>query len=693
MKTLYLWVVMLLPAIINAQSLPEPVNTIPPDTSFYMTEVVISGTRTAKRRIDNAVAVNVLTANTFRITQSNTLSEGICFQPGLRMETDCQTCNYTQLRMNGLAGNYSQILIDSRPVFTSLMSLYSLEQIPATQVEKVEVVRGGGSVLFGANAIAGTVNIITREPRKNEWSFSSNSALIDGRTPDHFLNGNLSLVNEKQTAGMSVFTSHRYRDHYDANGDEFSEIPRLENHSIGTKIYFKPRPGHKIGLNAWRIYEFRRGGNKFELPADQADQSEERVHHISVGGMDYSFTPAHKPFWINAYVSFQHTTRLHYTGIDQSDGWGNTRSHTLVGGVQYNHRIKIGQSENTLTTGLEHQYDYTFDEIPGYNYLIDQSTHLTASFLQSDWAFSRKLTLLSGVRMNVHNFVDHPVFTPRLSLLFKPVYNIQLRTGYAKGFKAPQAFETDLHIAFAGGGISRVQIAEDLREETSDSFSFSADYNNPQPDYIYGFTAEVFYTRLYNTFVLEEIGTDAAGNQRLLRKNGGNSTVKGITLEGRLNYDQMVQVETGFTLQSSLYDNPIAWSNEVPGIRNYLRTPNAYGFFTLSILPESRLSGSLSGVYTGTMKVPHFAGAPGVENDRVIDSPQFFEINSRINYRILTGKKGPGLEISGGVQNIFNSYQRDFDTGPYRDSNYVYGPSRPRTFFLGLKIAKGNTER
>ncbi|MEZ4772725.1 MAG: TonB-dependent receptor [Bacteroidia bacterium] len=689
MKTFYLMAVIMLPGYIFTQSLQSGDQPFSSDSSFYLTEIVISGTRTAKRRIDNPVAVNVLTANTFRITQSNTLSEGICFQPGLRMETDCQTCNYTQLRMNGLAGNYSQILIDSRPVFTSLMSLYSLEQIPASQVEKVEIVRGGGSVLFGANAIAGTVNIITKEPRNNDWSFSQSSSLIDGKTPDHFLNGNLSLVNKKQTAGMSVFTSHRYRDYYDANNDDFSEIPRLENHSFGTKLFFKPAPAHKIGINAWQIYEYRRGGNKFELPAEQTDQAEERVHHITVGGLDYSFTPKDKTFWVNTFISFQRTTRLHYTGIDQSDGWGNTRSHTVVGGVQYNHRIQIGKSQNTFTGGLEHQYDYTFDQIPAYGYLIDQTTHLTASFLQSDWAFSRKLTLLSGVRMNVHNFVDHPVFTPRLSLLFKPVYNIQLRTGYAKGFKAPQAFETDLHIAFAGGGISRVQIAEDLREETSDSFSFSADYNNPQPNYIYGFTAEVFYTRLYNTFVLEEIGTDAAGNQRLLRKNGGNSTVKGITLEGRLNYDQKVQVETGFTLQSSLYDKPIAWSSEVPGIRNYLRTPNAYGFFTLSILPESILSGSLSGIYTGTMKVPHFAGAQGTVQDVVIDSPDFFELNSKISYRFSFRKTGPELEISGGVQNIFNSYQRDFDTGRYRDSNYIYGPARPRTFFVGLKFAKG----
>lgn len=655
------------------------------EATFSLAEVVVSGTRTQRRRVDNPVAVNVLTANTFQITQSNTLSEGINFQPGLRVETDCQTCNYTQLRINGLAGNYSQVLVDSRPVFTSLMSLYSLEQIPASQVERVEVVRGGGSVLFGSNAIAGTVNIITKEPRRNEWSFSQNSGLIDGVSPDHSTNANASLINDKQTAGISVFASSRFRQEYDANEDDFSELSRLKNLSIGTKAFFYPHKDHKIGMNLWRIHEYRRGGNKFDLPADQADQSEERVHNILVGGIDHSYHPEDKAYSVNSYVSFQHTDRLHYTGIDQSDGWGNTVSHTLVGGIQYNYRLLTGQGVNTLTAGVEHQYDYTFDENPGYNYLIDQSTHLSGVFLQSDWDINPSVTLLSGLRVNKHNFVDRPVITPRLSVLYKPHNNVQIRGGYARGFKAPQAFETDLHIAFAGGGISLIRIAEDLKEETSNSYTVSLDFNNPQPDYIYGFTVEAFYTRLFDTFILEDAGTDPDGNMRLLRKNGGNSTVKGITVEARANYDEKVQIESGLTVQSSTYDHPVTWSQEIEGVRQYLRTPNSYGFFTLSILPQARINGSVSGVYTGSMRVPHYGGAPGVPADVLVDTPEFWELNSKINY--IASLSQIRLEISGGVQNILNSYQSDFDTGRYRDSNYVYGPARPRTFFLGLKIA------
>jgi outer membrane receptor for ferrienterochelin and colicins len=653
---------------------------------FALNTVVVSGTRTDRRRLDSPVAVNVLHEGAFEVTQSNTLSEGLCFQPGLRMETDCQTCNYTQLRMNGLGGSYSQILIDNRPVFTSLMSLYGLEQIPASHVERVEVVRGGGSVLYGSNAIAGTVNVITKTPHENSFAVSSNAARIGGQAFDLFLNGYATVVQEEKKAGISVFASNRTRQSYDANGDAFSEIPKLKNNSFGFKLFFKPGTRHRLQMNGWSIHEFRRGGNAFHLPADRADQSEERVHDVFVGGLDYAFVPQPGKFWLNAFFAGQSTRRVHYTGIDQADGWGNTRSATLTGGIQLNRTLDFWKRENTLTLGFEHQYDDIFDEIAAYRYLIDQKVNLSGLFLQSDWELSAKITLLSGLRFNKHEFVDKIITTPRLAALFKLLKNTQLRASWARGFKAPQAFETDLHIAFAGGGVSLTGIDPGLKEETSSSFNLSIDYNLPREKYVYGFTLDFFHTCLINAFVLEENGLDENGNMRLLRKNGGNSTVKGMTLEGRFNYNRLVQLEAGFTWQSSSYDELVAWSAELPPSSAYLRTPDRYGFFTLGILPEKKLNGSVSGVYTGTMKVPHFGGAPGVEQDVLSQSPAFLEINLRLGYDLSWKTAGTGVELWTGVQNLFNAFQSDFDTGRYRDSNYVYGPARPRTVFLGLKV-------
>lgn len=212
------------------------------------------------------------------------------------------------------------------------------------------------------------------------------------------------------------------------------------------------------------------------------------------------------------------------------------------------------------------------------------------------------------------------------------------------------------------------------------------DFNKASEQMIYGFTLDGFYTRLYDAFVLEEIGTDENGNQLLLRKNGGNSTVMGATLEGRLNFDQRFQLETGITLQQSRYDEPVAWSSEIAGTREYLRTPGTYGYYMLTLLPQSRFTASFFGVLTGPMQVPHFGGAPGVAEDVLYTSPTFVENNVKLAYRFTIRGIGKDLQLSAGVQNMLNAYQRDFDTSQYRDSNYVYGPARPRTFFFGLKF-------
>jgi len=129
-------------------------------------EVVITGNRNKTNRKDSSIIVNTISTNIFATTQSATLSEGLNFCPGLRMENDCQNCGFSQVRMNGMEGPYSQILINSRPIFSGLAGVYGLELIPSNIIERVEVIRGGGSALYGGNAIAGTINLILKDPSK-----------------------------------------------------------------------------------------------------------------------------------------------------------------------------------------------------------------------------------------------------------------------------------------------------------------------------------------------------------------------------------------------------------------------------------------------------------------------------------------------------------------------------------------------
>lgn len=652
-----------------------------------LNDVVITGTRTQKRRLQSPVAVNILGNKTFDLTQSNTISEGLCFQPGLRMETDCQTCNYSQLRMNGLGGSYSQILINSRPVFTSLMSLYGLDQIPANMIDKIEVVRGGGSVLYGSAAIAGTVNILTKEPAVPSFTISANTAAVKGNSYDSFYNLNGNVVNEQRNAGTSIFASHRDRDAFDANGDGFSEIAKLSANSFGFNSFFKFSPQSRLEINGWSLHEERRGGNKIDEQADKADQSEYRLHNILLGGVSYEHSSADKRSSYSLYAAGQKTARTHYTGMDHSDAWGRTRNHSFQGGLQYNWQLRdLPGREHMLTIGTEVQHEYTFDQIPLYAYLIDQEVNLFGAFLQSDWNITRQFSVLSGLRINKSNRVKKMILTPRISTLYKIGQNMQVRASYARGFKAPQAFETDMHIAFAGGGVSLIKIDPELKEEISNSFNASVDYNKANEKIIYGFTADAFYTRLRNAFILEEIGTDGLGNQQLLRKNGSSSTVRGVTLEGRFNYNQKIQIENGVTLQKAEYQKAVSWSSELPGSNAYLRTPEVYGYYIVSLFPQGRWNASVSGIITGPMKVPHFKGAQGVEQDELVTSPFFHELHLKLAYKIPLKGIQQDLQIYAGIQNLFNQYQKDFDTGKNRDSNYIYGPLKPITYFAGFKF-------
>lgn len=115
------------------------------EESFMTDEVVVSANRNEVSRKAAPVVVNVMSAKLFEMVNSTDLAKTLNYQSGLRVENNCQNCGFPQVRINGLEGPYSQILINSRPVISALSGVYGLEQIPVNMIERVEVVRGGGS--------------------------------------------------------------------------------------------------------------------------------------------------------------------------------------------------------------------------------------------------------------------------------------------------------------------------------------------------------------------------------------------------------------------------------------------------------------------------------------------------------------------------------------------------------------------
>lgn len=685
--------------IILSDSLPDVrLNIELFDNPLLIDQVVVTATRTDKRRADAPVIVGVINSQTLENVQACSLSEGLKFQPGLRVETDCQTCNYTQLRMNGLAGGYSQILINGRPIFSPLTGLYGLEQIPTNMIDRIEVVRGGGSALFGSSAIGGTVNVITKVPKKSAFELSNNLQIMGTGTLDHIFAGNATILSESKKSGVSFFVNNRAREIYDHNGDQFSELPSLKNLSFGTTIFLLPKENQKLELSFSRIHEYRYGGEIIDQQAHFAQQSEERVHEVYIGSADYQINFNEENTSLIFYSAGQYTQRSHYTGIIPDDSseilnhyinppYGESAVSTFQVGTQFNHRFKkFFLGKNVITAGAEFVYDDVYDEIPTYNYLIDQTTKNLGVFLQSDWEIVSNLDLLLGVRADQHNFLNQPVLSPRTSIMYTVKNALQLRFGWAKGFRAPQAFDSDMHIAFAGGGISRIQLAENLYEERSNSFTASINYDKSAKNFIAGFTLEGFYTQLNGAFYYHPLGEDAFG-ELFEKRNGDGATVTGTSIELRANWNRIIELESGFTVQKSTFNSPVSYTDELARTDVFLRTPNTYGFATLFLFPKKKFNVSINTVYTGPMTLVHFAGAPEQQVDSYVTTSSFYELNAKLSYNFPLEKMNSKLQIFGGVKNILNAYQSDFDTGKNRDSNYIYGPAQPRTVYLGLKFS------
>jgi outer membrane receptor for ferrienterochelin and colicins len=687
-------------------------------------QVVVTGNRAEQLESESVVRVQLIDKTQLTQVQACNLAEGLRFASGLRIETNCQTCNYTQLRMNGLGGNYSQILIDNRPIFSPLMGLYGLEQVSAQLVERIEIVRGGGSALFGANAIGGTVNIITKNPTEKSYEIGYTYQNISGSS-EHQVEGATNWVSKTGKTGLSLLFNGRQRDFYDHNGDSFSELPFLQIANAGLKFFHQLSDNQTLKLSLSHLYEYRFGGEitakrRAVLNPIKAAQAEEREHKVWIASGEYQYNFNQNNTKLSIYWAAQHTDRAHFTGVAPDEPseieayrlappYGISQNQTQQFGIQLNHyskKIQIGKKQfgtHLLTAGAEFLYDAILDEIPTYNYLIDQNTQNFGTFLQSDWQPFEKLNLLSGLRLDKHNLIETPILSPRVALLYSFMPNFQGRVSWGRGFRAPQAFDPDLHIAFAGGGVSRVQIAPDLVPEFSNSVSASLRYDKPMEKLIFGFTLEGFYTKLTNAFTLEGIGTDAFG-EIFEKRNGTDATVSGTTFEARLNYDKKLQVEAGFTLQNSLFAEPVAYIEGLAPTRLFLRTPNEYGFFNLNFTPDKlaflglknlkkRLQISLNGVYTGRMQIAHFGGAPEQQEDAYKITPTFLELGGRIAYQFdlfkikkYSDKNQNKLEIALGIKNLTNAYQNDFDTTKNRDSNFIYGAAQPRTIFMSLRF-------
>lgn len=679
-------------------------------------EVVVSATRNRVERRKTPVIVSTVSPRLLTATQSISMADGLNFSPGVRVETNCQNCGFTQVRLNGLDGGYTQVLLNSRPVFTSLIGVYGLEQIPTNIIERIEIVRSGGSALYGSSAIAGTLNVITKDPIINTWEIGSNFGLIDGKALDRNINLNASLVSDDLSSGISIFGTNRNRESYDANDDGFTEMVELRNTTIGAKAFVKPTEKSRISVNLNSIREYRRGGDKLHLAPQFTDITEELDHDTFIGGADYEVYSKDDANKFQVYTSVSNTDRDSFYGglgggrtkqdsIVANNSFGTTKDLAWVNGLQFTRKLK---NKDEFTAGAEYNYTNTEDEIAGYNRKIDQSVNAVGVYGQYEWKTTNKLTTLIGARLDNVDVngsytiggisrnanINQTAFSPRLTISYQFTEALKFRGGYARGFRAPQAFNEDLHISSVGGEPQFVILSENLKTEYSNAYTASLNYSKNVDVLQMDFLLEGFYTTLENPFTIVSTGANLSNGSILEEvRNGSGAKVYGTNFELGLSPNKKWQFQLGGTLQASKYDEPqvlFETDGTVVGetdivIDEFVRNPNFYGYFNARWIPSKKFNADITGTYTGGMTVPRVISDTGFLKLNEVNP--FLDLNIKSEFH-LDFNENFMTTISAGVKNIFNAYQNDFETGATRDSDYVYGPGTPQTFFIGIKFGK-----
>jgi outer membrane receptor for ferrienterochelin and colicins len=659
-------------------------------TILEMGALVVTGTSTPHLVEDMPVRTEVIPRLLIEQKHACNLAEALSFHTGIRVENNCQNCNFSQVRILGMDGKYSQILIDGDPVISSLAGVYGLEHFPEEMVDQIEIVKGGGSSLYGGGAVAGVINMITRRPMLNQARIKYQNNSSAGKLDQH-LGAVAETITEKGTSGAYVFGSFRKRNPYDHNNDGYSELGELCNESMGFKWYYQPFENSELLMSFHRIHEERRGGNRFELPVHEAEIAEWIEHWRSGGTIRWSHRPG-ALFDYRFFYSFSIENRKSYYGglggnteQDQLDAlafYGKTENPLQISGFQWNYRV----SSHLLTAGMQYTYDKLQDKTAAETaYYLDEFYTNLGAYIQDDLHFGddEQVEIVAGIRFDKHSELSDWVISPRLNGKFDIGKSITLRAAYTTGFKPPQTYDEDLHLCGIEGDQRIIRNSADLKEERSHSFSGGLEYLGYLNNIPTMFSVTAFYTRLMDSFS-EQFVSKQGSIEHWERVNSDGAEIKGIELDLGVRPLKGFEIRSGLTYKKSRYDS----LNEDFGTRNFLRAPDLTGNIRLSLVASNNLDLYLHGTYIGKADVPHEIVVEGQEDPLLLleESDHFFQTDAGIACK-LPLNNGLNMKLNFSVKNILNAYQDDLDQGPDRDPAYVYGPTRPRTFFFGVETA------
>ncbi len=641
-------------------------------------EVIISATRTEKRLADVPLHVQTVQRSRIESVVARTLADAVEWTRGVRVESNCQSCNTSQIRLLGLEGPYSQLLVDGQPTVSSLAMVYGIEQLPARLIDSIEVVRGGGSPAYGAGAVAGVINLIPHHPDHTHIEVDVRLGRMGGaggsaESPSY------SLVADWTPGSRRAATVYGQIDRVapvDVDGDGFSEVSIRNLDVVGARYHeFFMGGSARLATDISHMAEFRRGGDQVQLPPQQAQVAEQLDSRRS--GASVSWLHTVSPLWDwRATASHAATQRASYYGAGGDSGaFGWTRNPLWI----YDSRINRGGASGTLSFGLQASQDVIDDRQPAYRRIISETYRSSAAFVQDDRRIGSGLTLLYGVRADRHSAVQRTIVSPRAALMWTPRSDLTLRASHSAGFRPPSVFDEQLHIALLGGEAMVVRDDPALREETSAARMLSLEWRPVIGRRVAMAVDSTFFdTRLENLFHNREADDPATEELEFVRTNFGHARVRGVEVGWSLRRGGLA-VDAGYAWQRAEFGH----AEPDFGSTRMFRTPERYGSASVQ-WPLQRGLTMFAGLrYTGPMVAPHYAGY--IAEDRLEVTPSFLTGDLGLSRQFQLGGDRR-ITATLAVKNLTDEYQGDLDRGPQRDASYVYGPRFPRSIVVGLKV-------
>lgn len=485
-------------------------------------EIVITGTRTMRSIADVPVRVEVIPEEELQekvMMEASSVSMALNETPGIRVQASSSSSNASNIRIQGLQGRYTEILVDGIPNLGGLSAELGLTQMPPLNLRQIEVIKGASSVLYGADAIAGVVNFLTKTPRAQ----ADLSALVN-ITNQKAQDAALFYANTFDKVGLTFFSSYDHQGEFDVNGDNFSDIAAYKRINISPQFFYAFSKDISAKLGFGFMDESRRGGvmntpnSAIGKPAPYLEENQSRKYY-GTGNVEWN-TNETSQFSANS-AAMQFSRNAHY-GATKFDGLQTV----LYADAQYAFSI----ADHSLLFGAAYYSDRFTDKTNRLAEPLDYFYSVPGFFVQDEWAVAEGWKILAGVRADAQNVYGLFV-TPRASLFFKPSENITLRLGGGGGFKAPTPFVEEAEEI----GYKDIRSFHSLLAERAQSFSCDANWKAVLGDFGLTMNAALFYTALQNALVVNE---DSIEQKIITLENSTGQTItRGAELLAQLSYE------------------------------------------------------------------------------------------------------------------------------------------------------------